>query len=248
MKKIFICALALLPAAPLWANVFTDLLEIKEPEKNERYYQLLPATSATNPDFSFLSSNSKELFEKIKKRFSKKNITVHQADFSGPVSKKIKSKDTTIFIFDTNTLKEPRTLNEVIEEILKVNNHYQCVYLPHALIVFTNNAKITTSPLARATTISRLYDGHNYLIEDVLEAELCIAKAQGQEKDALEKCSDTADQSGHCALWAGLIALQHENYEKAKEHLLEAKKRGLHHWRLDWYLAMAQANCFFDIR
>ena len=184
-----------------------------------------------------------------------KKISRSATDFSDSLSKVLKLKDKAVFFFDINTLEEPSTLNEIIEEILKINEQYQCACLYNTLIVFLNHTKITISPLVRAITISSLYDGHNYLIDDVLKAELCIAKAKAEEKDALEelgedwleRCNDTAGLSGHHALWAGLINLENEKYPKAKEYLIEARKRGLNHWRIDWYIAMAETQIFFDI-
>ena len=148
------------------------------------------------------------------------------------------------------------TLNTIVEVILDINPIYKIAIIYDTLIAFTSKEQITVSPLVRATTMSRLYDGSNYLIEDIICAELCIAQAKDVEKDALlelaerwvEKFSEAAGLSRHYALWGGLIFLNNENYTKAKELLLEAKKRGIRDWRIDWYIAMADAQCFFDIR
>ena len=104
--------------------------------------------------------------------------------------------------------------------------------------------------------MSRLYNNENYAIDDILAAELCIAKAEGQEKEVLvdlcqrwvEPWSKTAGLSRHYALWYGLILINMKNLAKAYAYFEEAKKSGLHHWRIDWYMTMAQATCFFDIR
>ncbi len=148
------------------------------------------------------------------------------------------------------------TLNQVVEKILTINDTYQCAIVYDTLIAFTADEQICVSPVVKAVTMSRLYDGQNYLIDDIILAELCIAHAKDKEKEALadlaehwiEAWSQNAGLSRHYALWMGLLMLEHEDYTKAKIHLLEAKKRGLKDWRIDWYIAMAEAQCFFDIR
>lgn len=148
------------------------------------------------------------------------------------------------------------TLNQIVEKILTINDTYQCAVVYDTLIAFTAGEKITVSPLVKAVTMSRLYDGQNYLIDDIILAELCISHAKDEEKEVLadlaehwiEPWSEAAGLSRHYALWMGLLMLEHEDYTKAKIHLLEAKKRGLKDWRIDWYIAMAEAQCFFDIR
>ena len=148
------------------------------------------------------------------------------------------------------------TLNEIVEKILAINPTYQCAIIHDALIAFPAQENITVSPLVKAITMSRLYDGHNYNINEVIAAELCIAHAQGQEKTALinlaeqwiEKWSEAAGLSRHFSLWYGLILMVNEEYGKAHAYFKEAKKRGLTDWRIDWYLAMAESGCFFDIR
>ena len=249
-----------------------------------------------------------QLFEKAKKRFSKKkNIHLHlgdSAELLPGILKQIKDKsvifldahfsmgttakgkDNTPILTELNHIKknahtnsiiiiddirmfyEPLTtlennfmegypsLNTIVEKILEINPHYKVAIVYDTLIAFTQEEQITVSPVVRAVTMSRLYDGTNYSPEHILRAELCIAEAKDKEKEILielaeywiEKFSEAAGLSRHYALWAGLILLRDENYTKAKELLLEAKKRGLKDWRIDWYIAMAEAQCFFDIR
>lgn len=148
------------------------------------------------------------------------------------------------------------TLNTIIEAVLDINADYQCAVIYDTLIAFSAQEKVTVSPVVRAVTMSRLYDGTNYEIDDVLIAELAIAKAQGDEQKAVldlgarwvEKWSEAAGLSGHCALWSGLIYLANENYDAAHAYLKEAYKRGLHNWRIEWYCALAQAQLFFGYR
>ena len=356
MKKnlLIVC---LLLSCKSEANLFKNLLEIKEPQPNKIYYQLLPEADDKNPDINFIKSResktmsleddylqmledacnairfietgtyhgdttakaakyfevetielSKDLFEKAKKRFAKnKKIKTHHGDSAIvlPTILKSTSDKTIIFLdahfsmhdtakgsentplvtelemikqcgimdailiiddirmFDTHikSMKDTfadgyPTLNQIVEKILTINNSYQCAVVYDTLIAFPSKEKITVSPTVKAVTMSRLYDGQNYLIEDIVLAELCIARAQDKEKEALidlgerwiEPWSEHAGLSRHYALWTGLLLLEHEEWAKAHAYLLEAKKRGIRDWRIDWYIAMAEAQCFFDIR
>ncbi len=356
MKRLLLCTLWITHLSS--ADFFTNLLEIKDAQPNEMYYQLLPEIDEENPDISFIRSRNlktfslengyllmleeathaicfietgtylgdtteiaakhfpivhtielgKELFEKAKKRFSKKkNIALHlgdSAELLPSILKQIKDKtvifldahfsmgatakgnDNTPILTELNHIKKSKhtnsiiiiddirmfyeplitlddnfmegypSLNTVVEKILEINPHYKIAIVYDTLIAFTQEEHITVSPVIRAATMSRLYDGTNYLPEHVLRAELCIAESKDTQKDMLlelgdhwvEKFSESVGLSRHYALWAGLILLENEEYTKAKEFLVEAKKRGLKDWRIDWYIAMAEAQCFFDIR
>ena len=148
------------------------------------------------------------------------------------------------------------TLTMIVDSILEINPDYQCAIVYDTLIAFPAQEKITVSPVVHAATMSRLYDGTNYLIEDVLKAELTIAKAPQKEQEVIfdlgsrwvEKWSEPAGLSRHYSLWVGLTFLAHDQYAQGHVWLCNAKKRGLTDWRVEWYIALAQAECFFGIR
>ena len=56
MKKMCIIALIFLCPTLNAKSSFTDLLEVKEPQPNKIYYQLLPAITEDDPDISFIRS------------------------------------------------------------------------------------------------------------------------------------------------------------------------------------------------
>lgn len=148
------------------------------------------------------------------------------------------------------------TLNMIVEKILEINSDYQCAVIYDTLVAFTSQEKITVSPLVQAITISRLYDGRNYTVEEVLKAELCIACAKSNEKENIidlanrwvEAWSEKQGLSRHNALWHGLVCLANDQFSQALTSFKEAKKRGLIDWRVDWYIALAEAECFFGFR
>lgn len=147
------------------------------------------------------------------------------------------------------------TINDLVDALLEINSSYQLAIVYDTLIAFPATDNITVSPLVKAITMSRLYTGTNYEIEHILTAELCISRAKGKEKETLidlgqrwlEPWSYGSAISEHLALWCGLIFMETEEYAKAYAYFIDAKRRGMCHWRLDWYMIMAQANCFFDI-
>lgn len=184
------------------------------------------------------------------------------------IIKKSSHKNAILIIDDTRMFYKPitnvketfmdgyPTLNTIVDKILEINPNYQCAIVYDTLLAFPAQENITVSPLVRALTMSRLYDGTNYDIYDVLEAELCIASAKEDEQETLidlatswiEKWSEQAGLSRHYDLWYGLILMANEEYAKAHAYFQEGKKRGLNDWRIDWYIAMAEAQCFFGIR
>lgn len=184
------------------------------------------------------------------------------------IIKKAGIKDSFIIIDDIRMFYKPPTtanntfiagyptVNDLVDKLLEINSSYKIAMVYDTLIAFCASDTITVSPIVRATTLSRLYNGNNYLIDHVLTAELYIAQAKGKEKETLidlgqrwiEQWSSGTAISQHFALWYGLILMEQEEYPKAFAYFEDAKRRGMYHWRLDWYMIMAQANCFFDIR
>lgn len=171
-----------------------------------------------------------------------------------------------ILIFDDMRLfyaqknKNPNLLYPSIEEIIGVisqmDSPYQIALIYDALIAFPAQYEITVSPVVHAATLSRIYSGSNFTDEELLIAELCIAQAKEDEKTALCHLGQTWIESWtkqlgfaqHIPLWFGLIMLAHDQFPTAAAYLKEAKDRGLTHWRIDWYLAMAECDCFFNIK
>jgi hypothetical protein len=96
--------------------------------------------------------------------------------------------------------------------------------------------------------MSRLYDGTNFEIADLIKEELIIARAQGEELNTIINLSEHYTDPGcksngtsrHYPLWHGLTLMQAGEYEKANEKFQEAYERGLTHWRIQWYQSCAR--------
>lgn len=150
------------------------------------------------------------------------------------------------------------SVNEILTSILSITPDYQCAILFDLLFIFPRIQKITVSPVVKAITLSRLYDNINYSLNDIIEAELCIARSTNSEKEALKELAtsyvdswtEKAGLARHIPLWFGLSLISNQNFKEAQAQFWQARIRaqGNFGWRLDWYQAMAEAECFFGIR
>ncbi len=112
------------------------------------------------------------------------------------------------------------------------------------------------SPVVRACTESRLYDGANLTDQQLLDHEEAIMVAQGNEKafisDLYRKMTDYKDPLFHHDLWYGLVAMGSNAWQEALTalekvpHRLEyfSKKRQpiskhlqYDRWRIKKYIA-----------
>lgn len=149
-------------------------------------------------------------------------------------------------------------LYEILTSIRSITSDYQCALIFDSLFVFPHLQPITVSPVVKAITLSRLYDNSNYSLNDIIEAELCIARSTNNEKEALKELAtdyvdswtEKAGLARHIPLWFGLSLMSHQNFKDAQAQFWQARIRaqGNFGWRLDWYQAMAEAECFFGIR
>lgn len=144
------------------------------------------------------------------------------------------------------------SLIQVVDTILAIKKNYKFALISDVLVAYPSSEPITISPIVQAITISRLFDGSNFTLEDIIKAEYCIAHAEGSEREAIkilaefctEQWTKAAGYSRHYPLWYGLILLANGEYEKAYGKLLEAKQRGINDWRIERYLSMAQSHYF----
>ncbi|HLH52263.1 MAG TPA: glycosyltransferase [Verrucomicrobiae bacterium] len=121
---------------------------------------------------------------------------------------------------------------------------YQLIILGDAGLAVPQKWNCPFSPVLMAMTLSRVYDGSNLSIEEVIEAEKVIVLAQGTEKELLRTlCALYGDFESfglglHFRLWRGLSLLQDNNLVGASEELEKVAAAGLTHWRIKWYLAL----------
>ena len=138
------------------------------------------------------------------------------------------------------------SLQEIINIVFKTNDNYSIAVLGDILIIYPSSPLITTSKGVDSCTISRIYDGSNFPIQKVLQAEENIAfNLDPIEKNTVSALFDNyhtnedSNGGGHYALWRGLIHFGNGQYTKAKSDFSKAIELQCNHWRVAWYLALA---------
>lgn len=137
------------------------------------------------------------------------------------------------------------SLNKVCDLVRTIDENYQCAVFGDILIAY-NDSRFPFSPLVKACTISRLYDGSNYDEETLFAAENSIRSAQGKELSAIEILYSVfmspSLSSGYFRLWFALTAMDRNEYEAAAKEFLGLIAGGFSHWRMSLYLAEAYLN------
>jgi GT2 family glycosyltransferase/cytochrome c-type biogenesis protein CcmH/NrfG len=129
--------------------------------------------------------------------------------------------------------------------IREIDKAYKFAVVGDIFIAYPASTTFDVTPVVASCTISRLYDGTNYNLEQVMEAEAVIGKAQSDELFALQKLFaacvsvESFGLGKHYRLWHALILAFHEDYMKACKEFLMAMNLGFDHWRINWYLAKA---------
>lgn len=125
---------------------------------------------------------------------------------------------------------------------------YQFFVLGDVGLAVSAKAEFAVSPVIQALTVSRLYDGENLEIQEVLEAENIIQQASGQERGALldmPKAHTAAEKLGvalHYRFWRALSLLGQGHQADAGKDFLFVAEHGFHHWRVRWNLASILAS------
>jgi len=154
--------------------------------------------------------------------------------------------------FSDSAIQDYPSTKELCNHILSINHRYQFAVLGDILLAFIPPETMTEpfiSEVVNACTISRLSDTGFFGLEDIINAETEIGKAEGLELELLQnlyKIYRGDEKFGHCKhyrLWYALTLLAEKNYPKAYKEFMIAKILGLDHWRIDWYLA---ASAFSD--
>ncbi len=136
-------------------------------------------------------------------------------------------------------------LIDVYQRLLEINPDYQLFVFGDVALAFCGPVQPQVSPVVRACTVSRLYDGKNFAIDDVLAAEQIIADANGDEATLLDTLPDRFSASealglgSHYRMWQGLVRFGAAQYDAACRALQQAIALGRDDWRVHWYLARA---------
>jgi hypothetical protein len=137
-------------------------------------------------------------------------------------------------------------IQEVKQQLLEINPNYAFWILGDMAIAYPNEPQIEVSLLVQACTASRLFEPGKDNWQELLEAEKIFIdhcyEIEAQEIDALQclVIPSTEFITSHLILWEGLLQLGRKNYSLAAHCFETVIKNGSPHWRLFWYLALAQ--------
>lgn len=137
------------------------------------------------------------------------------------------------------------TLDDIVEKLREINENFEIVVMADSLLAYDKNIySIELSPILKACTKSRLFNGTNLSEGELLEAESIIAKAVGTEYECIkylyEHMTFKTDPGFHYNIWYGLICLKRAEYQKAYDALLPVvTKKSYTHPRIYSYLAKA---------
>ncbi len=133
------------------------------------------------------------------------------------------------------------TLNEIYADLSAMD--YQLFVLGDVALAVPKTIGFEVSSLVQALTISRLYDGRNLEIEEVLDAEKVIMTCAGDERAVVIEMAApylATEQHGlglHYRFWRALALLGQDKVVQAGQDLVETISKGFSHWRVRWYLA-----------
>lgn len=140
------------------------------------------------------------------------------------------------------------SIKELKELLLTVNPDYELWVLGDMAIAYSKTENITVSPLVKACTLSRSFDGQEIDAEVVIAEEQILKNSaripEASVIDALHTAysirQNETPNTAHYLLWEGLVLSGREEYSKAIECMRKAISYGYDHWRVYWYLANAQ--------
>lgn len=159
--------------------------------------------------------------------------------------------DIRLFGAATNTSHKPNieypTIRELYSVVKSIDESLNFIIYGDIALVYPDSIMADISPVIKACTASRLFDGSLDQIKEVMHfEESIIASAQGDEKEYVENLALIFRQAeGTCKeffLWRGLILSNDHNYKDACKCYLNCIDLGETHWRVYWYLAQAAYN------
>ncbi len=133
------------------------------------------------------------------------------------------------------------TLKEVCIGLSKINENFDFFLLGDVLLAYDSSKyTVPLSPVVKACTISRLYDGSNYTQKELIAAEIVISHARGKEKQFIHELyrmmSPYQDPEFHYHLWSGLLCRTANMHSDAVKRFDQVIKRGYNHDRIHTYI------------
>lgn len=153
-------------------------------------------------------------------------------------------KDAVILIDNVRLLPK---LNELKRSILEISPEYEFWILGDIAIAYPKNGAVTASPLVKACTASRLFEGSAEEVlkqENILKSNVHLEEARAIDAIFRTYVNPTvAPETAHFLLWEGLLMSARKNHQEASRLFQRAIDAGCNHWRLYWYLAQEKYEC-----
>ncbi|PTX98421.1 FkbM family methyltransferase [Opitutus sp. ER46] len=133
------------------------------------------------------------------------------------------------------------SLNDVHRAVLAIDEAYQFLVLGDVAVAVPPACPCEATDVVQAITISRLFDGANLPIEELMSAEGVIGTARGEERAALLALPEAARSSEafglglHYRLWQALVVMAGGQMSDASERFAELVQLGFPQWRGRWY-------------
>lgn len=136
-------------------------------------------------------------------------------------------------------------LQDICKKLLEINNNFESMLIGDILLTYDKTKHtVPLSPMVKACTMSRLFDGSNYSEQELLEAERTIALSQGEERTFIKTLCQSMniynDPEFHHQLWYGLLAIGENKLNEAAQAFDKVLKRSYKHSRLQRYAEQAR--------
>lgn len=250
------------------SQIFNEVYTI---EIHKPHYNLAMNRLKSRSNIHFFLGDSIEYFRNFETHFPLSAIVWIDAHYSGQGTggtpgqnvaleefKALKGLDTRHLIFLIDDLRsfydlderQNQSLLETVSVIKELEGDFEFFSLGDVGIAFSRETypHISVSPFVTNTTISRLFDGKESNILEILEAEkniqtvflpLEIKKIYDLENSCLK--SPLFSDSITYLFWDGLMALGQRDYKRAESKFTYLTKNPFCHWRVWAYLA---ESCF----
>ncbi len=142
-----------------------------------------------------------------------------------------------------SSLRDYPTMEGLCRALLSVDPSFVFAVIGDLLMAYRPGTSFGLSPVVRACTVSRLFNGANLPLEEVMAAEEVIASADGEEREVIagflkeSLVSENLGLGGHYKLWHGLTMARSGRHDEACSEFLGAIRLGCNHWRIQFYLA-----------
>ena len=136
------------------------------------------------------------------------------------------------------------TCRSIKNQIKTKAPEYEFWVIGDYIIAYPSKDLVMPSPIVKAITESSLFDGSNDGPMEVIAAEEIIM--QSSNRFEKKEISLFENRSGGLApkqhVWSGLRHLENKDYSRASSEFHRAISSGEDHWRVYWYLAVAESK------